>query len=150
MNREKAIRMGHYEAIKNALSYDGNPVHVYDSATTGEVPDENLYVLLTSQASVNESDFSRFRWNAVQTFEIVSKQMGSVSKDIVDDISEQIEQILMYVKNQPGEGGMIRQTGWEFMDVIVQNVNYIDFELSQNFYEITKVLQVSCIATKIS
>ncbi len=150
MNREKAIRMGHYEAIKDSLSYDGKPVHVYDSVTTGEEPDENLYVLLTSQSSVNNSDFRRFRWNTVQSFEIVSKQLSSVSKDIVDDISEQIEQILMYVDNQPGNGGMISQPGWEFQDVILESANYIDFELSQNFYEITKVLQISCIATKIS
>jgi hypothetical protein len=142
--------MGHYEAIKNSLSYDGNPVHVYDSTTTGEVPDENIYVLLTTQSSVNASDFSRFRWNCVQSLEIVSKQMGSVSKDIVDDISEQIEQILTYVKNQPGEGGMINQSGWSFQDVILESVNYIEFDLSTNFYEIAKVLQISCIATKIS
>jgi hypothetical protein len=142
--------MGHYEAIKDALTYGGASVHVYDSATTGEVPDENIYVLLTSQSSTNSSDFRRFRWNAVQAFEIVSKQLGSVSKDIVDDISEQIEAILMYVDNQPGNGGMITQPGWEFQDVILESANYIDFEISQNFYEITKVLQISCIATKIS
>lgn len=150
MNREKAVRMGFYDAIKTGLSYDSNAVHTYDSATTNEVPDEMQYVLLDQQSSVNNSDFRRFRWNCVQTIEITSKQLSSVSKDIVDDISEQIEQILIYPKNQPGEGGMIAQNGWEFSDVLLESTNYIEFEVSSNFYEITKVLQFSCIATKLS
>lgn len=149
MNREKAARMGVYDAIKASLSYDGNTVHSYDSVTTNEVPDEKQYVLLAQQSSVNASDFRRFRWNCVQAIEITSKQYSSVSKDIVDDISEQIEQILIYPKNQPGEGGMINQAGWEFSDVLLESTNYVEFEISANYYEITKVLQISCIATKL-
>lgn len=150
MNRDKAVRMGVYDAIKNALSYDGNAVHVYDDVTTNEVTNEMQYVLLTSQSAVNTADYRRFRWNCVQTIEIVSKQYSSVSKDIVDDINEQIEQILIYPENQPGNGGMIAQAGWEFSDVLIESTNYVDFELSANYYEITKVIQVSCIITKLS
>lgn len=150
MNRDKAVKMGVYEAIKAALSYDGNAVHVYDDVTTNEVTDEMQYVLLTSQSSVNASDYRRFRWNCVQTIEIVSKQHSSVSKDIVDDIDEQIEQILVYPDNQPGNGGFAAQAGWEFSDVLLESSNYVDFELSANYYEITKVIQISCIITKLT
>lgn len=150
MNREKAVRMGFYDAIKTALSYDSAAVHTYDSATTNEVPNEQLYVLLAQQSSVNAGDYTRFRWNCVQTIEITSKQYSSVSKDIVDDVSEQIEQIIAYPFNKPGKGGMIAQTGWEFSDILLESTNYVEFELSDNYYEITKVLQISCIATKIS
>jgi hypothetical protein len=150
MNRDKAVRMGVYEAIKTSLSYDGADVHVYDDATTNEVPNENKYVLLTSQSAVNASDYRRFRWNCVQTIEIVSKQLSSVSKDIVDDIGEQIEQIIAYPQNQPGNGFMAPQNGWEFSDILIESSNYIDFELSTNSYEITKILQISCIATKLT
>jgi hypothetical protein len=149
MNREKAVRMGFYDAIKATLSYDGNPVHTYDSLTTNEVQNEQQYVLLTQQSGVNNADFRRFRWNCVQTIEITSKQYSSVSKDIVDDISEQIEQIIIYPANQPGNGGMIAQSGWEFTDILLESTNYIEVELSANNYEITKVLQFSCIATKL-
>jgi hypothetical protein len=150
MNREVAIRMGFYDAIKSALSYDGNAVHVYDSVTTNEVPNETLYVLLDQQSSVNSGDYTRFRWNCVQTIEITSKQYSSVSKDIVDTISDQIEQIVIYPNNKPGKGYMAPQAGWEFSDILLESTNYIDFDLGDNFYEITKVLQISCIATKIS
>lgn len=150
MNREKAVRMGFYDAIKTALSYDSNAVHTYDSLTTNEVEEEKQYVLLTQQSGVNNADFRRFRWNCVQTIEITSKQYSSVSKDIVDDISEQVEQIIIYPENQPGNGGMIAQTGWEFSDVLLESTNYIEVEISANYYEITKVLQFSCIATKLT
>lgn len=150
MNRDKAVRMGFYDAIKTVLSYDSNPVHVYDSLTTNEVTSEMQYVLLTQQSGINNADFRRFRWNCIQTIEITSKQYSSVSKDIVDDISEQIEQIITYPQNQPGNGGMIAQTGWEFTDILLESTNYIEVELSANYYEITKVLQFSCIATKLT
>lgn len=149
MNRDKAIRMGFYDAIKDALTYDSNTVHTYDSLTTNEVSNEQQYVLLTQQSSVNASDFRRFRWNCIQTVEITSKQYSSVSKDIVDDISEQMEQIIIYPNNQPGNGGMVAQSGWEFTDVLLESTNYIEVEVSANYYEITKVLQFSCIATKL-
>ena len=150
MNRDKAVRMGFYDAIKTALTYDGNTVHSYDSLTTNEVTDEKQYVLLTQQSSVNNADFRRFRWNCIQTIEITSKQYSSVSKDIVDDISEQIEQIIIYPDNQPGNGGMAAQSGWEFTDALLESTNYIEVEISANYYEITKVLQFSCIATKLT
>lgn len=150
MNREKAVRTGFYDAIKNALSYDSNAVHTYDSLTTNEVTDEMQYVLLTQQSGVNASDFRRFRWNCVQTIEVTSKQYSSVSKDIVDDISEQIEQIITYPQNQPGNGYLAPQAGWEFSDILLESTNYIEVEISANYYEITKVLQFSCIATKLT
>jgi hypothetical protein len=150
MNREKAVRMGFYDAVKAALSYDGNAVHTYDSLTTNEVEDETQYVLLTQQSSINSSDFRRFRWNCIQTIEITSKQYSSVSKDIVDDICEQIEQIITYPQNQPGNGYLAAQSGWEFSDILLESTNYIEVEISANYYEITKVLQFSCIATKLS
>lgn len=150
MNREKAVRMGFYDAIKTALSYDGNAVHVYDSLTTNEVTDEMQYVLLAQQSSVNSADFRRFRWNCIQTIEITSKQYSSVSKDIVDDIGEQIEQIITYPQSQPGNGYLAAQSGWEFSDILLESTNYIEVEISANYYEITKVLQFSCIATKLS
>jgi hypothetical protein len=150
MNREKAVRMGFYDAIKDALTYDGNAVHAYDSLTTNEVPDEKQYVLLTQQSSINNADYRRFRWNCVQTIEITSKQRSSVSKDIVDDICEQIEQIITYPRNQPGNGYLATQSGWEFSDILLESTNYIEVILETNYYEITKVLQFSCIATKLT
>jgi hypothetical protein len=150
MNRDKAGRNGFGDAIDGQLSYDGNPVHHYDEVTTAEVPGETLYVLLTQQTANNNADFRRFRWRCIQTIEIVSKQINSVSKDIVDDVSEQIEQIIIYPENQPGNGGLTAQPGWEFSDVLLESVNYTEFQLENNFYEITKILNFSYIITKLS
>lgn len=150
MNREKAIRNGIGDAVKNQLTYDTVPIKIYDAVTTNEISGENTYCLLTQQTAQNTSDFRLFRWRFIQTVEIISKQYNSVSKDIVDDISEQIEQIIIYPDNQPGNHGMTPQTGWEFMDVQLDSVNYTEFELENNYYEISKILQFSGMATKIS
>lgn len=150
MNRDKALRNGYGDAVKDQLTYDSVAIKIYDSVTTSEVLNEQTYVLLSQQTAVDQSDFRMFRWKCVQTIEIVSKQYNSVSKDIVDDISEQIEQIIIYPDNQPGNGGMAPQDGWEFKDVILDSVSYTEFNLTNNYYEITKILQFSCIITKNS
>lgn len=140
--------MGIYDTIKNILSYDGNTIHTYDEATTLEVSNELTYVLLTQQTANNDADYTRFKWRCVQTVEIVSKQIGSVSKDIVDDISEQLEQAIIYPQNKPGEGGMTAQAGWEFEDTLLESVNYTEFQLETNLWEITKILNISYIIIK--
>jgi hypothetical protein len=150
MNREKAVRLGIGEAIRGNLSYESVSIKVYDEVTTNEIPGEEIYVLFTQQTAQNDSLYNRFLWRCVQTMEIVSKQFSSVSKDIVDDISEQIEQIIIYPNNQPGEGYTTVQSGWEIKDILLESVTYTEFELERGKYEITKILNVSCIALKIS
>jgi hypothetical protein len=150
VNREQAIRLGFGQAIKGQITYDTLDIKSYDEVTTNEVPDEKMYILFTQQTATNASNYTRFSWNCIQTIEIVSKQRSSVSKNIVDVIGEQIEQIIIYPENQPGEGYMTPQAGWEFRDILLESVTYTEFVLDNNYYEITKILQVSCIATKIS
>ena len=150
MNREKAARYSLGEPIRNILTYDSASVKVYDAVTTNEVPNEDKYVLFTQQTAQNDADYTMFRWRCAQTIEIVSKQYSSVSKDIVDDISEQIEQTILYPNNQPGEGYYAAQTGWEIKDILLDSVTYTEFILETNRYEITKILQFSYIITKIS
>lgn len=149
VNREKAIRSGFSGTIKNILIYKSQQVHVYDETTTLEVPGEKLYALLTQQTANNDADYTQFRWRCTQTIEIVSKQISSVSKDIVDEISEQMEQALIYPTDQTGNGTLTPQAGWEFSDVLLENVNYTEFQLNTNTWEITKILTFSLIITKL-
>lgn len=149
MNREKAIRYGFGQALQGNISYDGAAVNIYDAITTNEVPNENLYVLLTGQTAINESTLHHYRWRCVQTIEIVSKQYSSVSKDIADDVGNQIENIILPTL-KPGTGGMTEQEGWRFELQMLESVDYTEFELSTGYYEITKILQFSLLVTKLS
>lgn len=149
MNREKAIRSGFGDTVKSVLSYDSNQIHIYDEAATLEVPNEKLYALLTQQTANNDADYTRFRWRCTQTIEIVSKQISSVSKDIVDEVSEQIEAAVIYPGGQTGNGTLAAQTGWEFSDILLDSVNYTEFQLNTNTWEITKILIFSLIITKL-
>lgn len=147
MNRDKASRHSFGEVIRNQITYNGD-IKIYDAATTNEVQNEQTYILLTSQNAVNDADYTRFRWRCRQTLEIISKQINSVSKDICDDISEQVEAIVLAAFAQPGSGGLAQQTGWEIQDILLEEVNYTEFRLENNYYEITKILMFSFIITK--
>jgi hypothetical protein len=149
VNRDKAVRYGFGEILRNAITYDGNAIKIYDAVTTNEVLNENLYVLLTRQTAANDHNLRQFRWRCIQTIEIVSKQISSVSKDIADEVSEQIEQLIIYPNGKPGIGNMAQQSGWKFEIQILESVDYTEFELETNLYEITKILQFSCIVTKL-
>lgn len=147
MNREAAIRAGFSDTLKTGIINGSAQVHIYDSSPTGEVQNELLYMLLTGQSSVLQPEDGAFTWSCLQTIEIVHKQMGSVTKQIVDSISEQIENAIIFVADG---NGMTDQQGWQFLNVFLENVNYSEFELSENFYEITKILDFRVAITKIS
>lgn len=149
MNRDKASRYSFGQVIRDNITYNSTDIKIYDSVTTNEIQNENTYILLTNQNAVNDADYTRFRWRCRQTLEIISKQINSVSKDICDDIGEQVETIVLAAFTQPGNGGLAQQTGWEIQDILLEEVNYTDFQLENNFYEITKILTFSFIITKI-
>lgn len=145
MNREKAIRDGFSQGLTGQINYGGNPVNQYDSVTTGEAgPNEKQYIVYTTQSAQFLQHDERHRWQCVLDMEIVSKQLGSVSKDIVDDISEQVEAVILH------GSGIVQQDGWDIQGVFLDQVQNTEFELSNNFYEISKILTFQMIITKLS
>lgn len=146
MNREQAIRKGFYDTLKTGITNNSNEVHIYDSSTIGNVPNEKLYIIMTGQSALLQPEDCAFTWSCIQTLEIVHKQLGSATKEVVDNISEQIEQAIIYVANG---NGMTEQAGWEFHSVFLEQANYADFELAPNSREVTKILDFRVIVTKI-
>jgi hypothetical protein len=131
MNREQAVRTGFYEALKGLLliTVSGNSINVpiYDAKLESA---DDIYVLLTNQAATYTGDMHRFRWRCSQTIEIVHNQTDSAVKDVLDLVSDKIEDIILFAPTgKPGGNGLIQQVGWTMQNVVLNSVNCLALEV---------------------
>lgn len=154
MNREKAIREGFYQTLKNmTVILPGVglfSVPVYDNKNES---DEEIYVLITSQFGQNRSTLAAQMWKAVITLEINHTQQNSATYDFVDIVSDEIERlILAAIPTYNNSDGLTQQSGWQFSCVELRDVNSMALTLGQNRAQTTvlKQLQFSLIISKIS
>lgn len=138
MNREKAIRTAFYDAINGLLQVTANGINfdppVYDAKLESGEP---VYVLLTNQAATHTGDFHRFRWRCSITIEIVHRQTDSAVKDVLDLVSDKIENIIIFAPTgKPGGCGLIQQEGWTMQNVVLNSANSLALEVPGNGSEI--------------
>jgi hypothetical protein len=127
MNREQAIRSAFYDQIKNALSIDNVIVPVFDNKSDGGY---KIYVLIQNQTATDDYDFNSFRYNCTIELCIVHKQDDSYTRDIVDLICDQIESAIFPNSRNSSVFTLPVQTGWQFTNVKVGNVQYADLKTS--------------------
>lgn len=92
----KPLRLGIYAVINGQLTYDSADVPVYDEKVfTGSVP--ALYVLLSTQQEnpAGEENDCMFIRDSFIDIEIIRTTRSEVSKDTIDDVSDQIYQLLI-------------------------------------------------------
>lgn len=143
MTREKAIRLKIYELLNGNVSYESSPVPVHDAVLQDD--ENNSYILLTLQRASNKSNFHQDTWDCEQDIEIYSKQMQSVSKDVVDDIAEQVE-TLIYQSLRSG----VNYNGWQINNVMLSTTENNAFMLSETKSIVSKFMTFRLTATKIS
>jgi len=148
MSRELAARKAFYDVLINAVNVpggSGNKVPISDYKAEGGA---NLYMVIESQTARDRSDFRTRRWDATLTLSICHKQDSSYTRDLVDDVCEQIENIIT-----PGVASNnalpFQPTGWQFTNVSLNDVSYADFQVSTTETICIKFLTFNFIITKI-
>lgn len=147
MSREKEARNAFYSAMVGALNIpggSGDKIPVSDGKAETKA---RLYVLIESQTAVSDSDFRNRRWRATLSVSIMHKQMDSYTRDIVDDVGQQIEDIIT-----PGiasQNGLPAQNGWQVTSIVLDNVSYADFQISDTETVCIKYLTFNFTITKI-
>lgn len=153
MDREKAIREGFYQTIKNMTVTlpDGTlfTVPVYSNKNES---DEELYVLITSQFGQNRSPLTGYIWKCTISIEIYHTQQNSATYDYVDIVGSKIEELILPnepVYNNPDK--LTAQPGWRFSCVELRDTNSMALKLAQNSAAtiVTKQLQFSLTISKI-
>lgn len=142
LNRETAIRTAYFQALNGNLTYDGVNIPITDSIIKQGQSDSPVYIVLDKQtANLNrDGAFYMQSWNTTIDIWIVSKQAFSVSREIVDSISEQIENI---ITPDVTTNGLIEQVGYQINNVFLENVSFMEFRLSETQSIIPKVLTFS-------
>src|SRR3990172_1367734 len=111
MNRELAARKAFYSPLLNSINIpggSGDKVPVSDGKAN---TNDRLYILIESQTASDASSFKTRRWNGSLSLTICHKQDDSYTRDIVDDVCEQIEAIL--IPGNAETNGLQSQSGWQ-------------------------------------
>lgn len=99
----KPVRLAINTLINGVVTYKGNPVKCYDEKVfTGQVPD--IYILYSTQQETPGPDQTdcTFNMNSSIDIEIISRTGSEVSKDVLDDVSNDIMQLVVPTQGTAG------------------------------------------------
>lgn len=135
----KLVRYAFGNAISGQLSYGGVAVPVADDVLSIEDPTD-IYVILSSQTAVEVSTFSSFEHSASIVIDIVHRSSHYVTKDIVDNVAQQIFTI---IQPTPTTNGLSAQSGVQFTDVKKINDIYLNLNLSNSGPVVRRIVTYS-------
>ena len=121
------IREAYYTALNGQLTYDASPVPVVDDKLEDDQND-TLYVVMSTQTAVDDSPFGKFDHETTMLLDIVYCPQDTVSKDVVDNVAQQIFNIILPTPETHG----LTATGVQITNVTVENDSYLSFVLSNS------------------
>lgn len=143
MDREKAIRLKVFDLLTTAeIKYDEGVISIWDEKAEDE--SNNLYIVLRDQSASDDRVMCMKQFSCTLEIGVVCKTKDAVSKDIPDDIGEQVENAL-YAGLLAG----VETNGWQFNNFVLDSANYSTFVLSPTDSEIEKTLIFRFTAIKL-
>lgn len=143
MDREKAIRFKIYDILSTGnITYDLGEVSIWDEKA--EDTTNNIYILLRDQTAQDDRTFCMLQWTSTFEVGIISKQTDTLSKDILDDVGEQVENLL-YDALLVG----VSTNGWQINNFVLDSASFSTFTLSATQSEIEKTLIFRMTATRL-
>jgi len=134
----KIFRDAVMQALNGNLTYDGSDVKVFNEQA--EPGNNNTYVIVSSQSSAQEPNFSGFGHQGMLLMDIITKQAHLVTKDIVDNVSEQITTILF---PSVQANGLAPQSGFQINCLAVESMNYMPMRISNTKTIIKKLIRLT-------
>jgi hypothetical protein len=124
---DKALRNACYEALNGNITVQvdgsGSEVKFFD----GPADDENIYVILGAQSSNDRGNKANDAARCSITLDIVCKLEYSASKEYLDDVAQQIDNIL---RPTIKVNGLVSQDGVQFGRLVRENGTYLDLYLT--------------------
>jgi hypothetical protein len=132
-NASKAIREAYYTALNGNISYGGNNVPVYKNVPVQTMPDH--FIEIASIDEVNELNDHKWMRECILTLEVVSTQYQFRDYTVVDEISEDVQQIIIATI-----GGSLTDTNFQIGHIQVESSRYLN-ETDGNRFITRKILQ---------
>jgi hypothetical protein len=134
----KIFRDALIQALDGNLTYDGSPVNVFNEQA--EPGNNNTYVIISSQSSAQEPNLSGFGHQCMIMMDVITKQYHLVTKDVVDEVSEQITEILF---PSVQANGLVSQSGFQINCLAVESMNYMPMRISNTKTIIKKLIRLT-------
>lgn len=135
----KAFRMAVFDALDgNLTDLSSATVEISDGKAEDTV--SNTYVLLTTETGNQIPNFSLFLHDSSILLQIAIKTFDTISKDELDNVSQQITQILF-----PGTAtdGLVQQNGFQINCLQAQSVNSSEVILVNAQTEASKFIRLT-------
>lgn len=120
---KKIIRQAIFDAIDGQVVVNSVTIPVYDEKNDGE----NIYILLSNQQEADDNTSDTFITRSTIDIEVVQQTGYSVSKDDIDDITEQILEIVIPT---PNTHGLTEPTGIQILNVRRESSRSLAMEIS--------------------
>lgn len=137
---QKILRMAVYQVLNGNLSYDGNNVPVFDEKRKLSSTD-NLFVILGTQRETDDNTDDAFITDSSIDIEIQHRTEFEVSKDAIDDVSNQILQIILPT---PQTSGFPVQNLFQIQLVRRSSTISRNFSLTDSQSVVAKIITITC------
>jgi hypothetical protein len=134
----RILRKAIADCITGNISYGSNVVKVYDEKIfTGEVP--TIYILLSTQqeSSTEENDCTWITRSSID-IEVIAKSGFEVSKDIIDDVSNSMMELIAPL---PGLNGFSQQSGFIISGIVRESALTRNVQISETQSILQKIVK---------
>jgi hypothetical protein len=137
---QKILRHAVFQTLNGNVTYNGSNIPVYDEKRLlGD--QDNLFIILGSQRESDDSPDEYFITNSSIDIEIQHRTEFEVSKDAIDDVSDQVLQIIMPT---PYTNGFPVQNLFQINGVTRSSTISRNFSLTDSQSIVAKIITITC------
>lgn len=126
------VRTAFFQLLNEQLEYESSNVPISDERSR-ILNNSTLYVILSSQNTVDNSGKCDYTRTAYITLDIVNKTESAVSKAAIDYIADQILQKVFGT-------GLTTPLNWQFLNIKLNDDRYISLQLSDTSHIVRRLL----------
>lgn len=138
---KKILRIAIKDALDGNITIGGEAVPIHDEKSDGE----NIYILLSNQQETDDNTSDVFITVSTIDIEVVQQTGYSISKDDIDDITDQMLEILIPT---PSTNGLTAPSGFIFHNVRRESSRSLAFEISPTESIIRNITTISTTITQ--
>lgn len=133
------LRKAYYDSLAGNLVYKGTFVIVLDEKMENDISAYPVYVLFTTQSEVDANNKSYFARECDMVINIINQRKSANSKEIVEDISDQILKRLFPTKTTLG---LTLDLPFRLSYARLTNAEYNPLTMTESGFVISKSLTI--------
>lgn len=140
---QRILRKAINDLLAGNITYNSIPVPIYDEKIRDK-QSPNLYIIFGTQQETDQNTDTSFTTISTIDLEITHKTEYEVSKDAIDEVSDQVLEILLPTPDGPG---------WDYNGFLIQNITRTstisrNFSLTDSQSIIAKIITITATITQ--